>query len=89
MNLIFLVISLYLMTKPLNSLNEESVKQIYGKMYENTKYNSRITVAYTFVFILRRFIFMSIGLFVNNMERGGVQIIALFLINLLFSIYIA
>ena len=32
---------------------------------------------------------MSIGLFENNMERGGVQIISLFFINLLFSIYIA
>jgi hypothetical protein len=58
-------------------------------MYENTKYNSRITLAYTFVFILRRLIFISIGMLVNDHTRGGVQIIGILIINLAFSIYIA
>jgi hypothetical protein len=72
MNLIVLVFSFYLMTRPFKQLRKKSAKKIYGEMYENTKYNTRITLAYTFVFILRRFVFISIGMLNNDKKRGGV-----------------
>jgi hypothetical protein len=43
---------------------------MFGEMYENTKYDSKLCLAYTSLFILRRFLFLSYGLFFEGNEKG-------------------
>ena len=45
-------------------------------------------MAYTLVFVLRRGIFLTIGMFILNQNLGGIQICLLLMLNLLSVVYI-
>jgi len=61
---------------------------MFGEMYENTKYDSKLCLAYTTLFILRRFLFLSYGLFFEGNEKGGLQLVLILLLNLGMMIYL-
>jgi hypothetical protein len=65
------LLSLYIFTRKLKKLNNSKFKRVCGDMYENTKYDSKLCLAYTFLFILRRFLFISYGLFIVDPAKGG------------------
>jgi hypothetical protein len=56
--------SLFILSRNKETLDNEDFKYYFGEMYENTKYDSKVTLAYTFIFILRRFIYLTLGIFV-------------------------
>lgn len=58
-------------------------------MYENTKYDSKLCLAYTSLFIFRRFLYISYGLFIVDPDKGGLQIVLVLLLNLVMLLYIA
>ena len=58
--------SLFILSRTKKMLDNEDFKYSYGELYENTKYSSKITLLYTFIFILRRFIYLTLGIFVTD-----------------------
>ena len=65
------LLSLYIFTRKLKKLNNSKFKRVCGDMYENTKYDSKICLAYTCLFIFRRFLFITYGLFIIDPGKGG------------------
>jgi len=57
-------------------------------MFENTKYDSKLTLIYTPLFIFRRFLFLTYGLFIVDPEKGGLQLVLVLLLNLGMLIYL-
>ena len=80
--------SLYIFSRTKNALNDEHFKYCFGEMYENTKYDTKITLIYTTVFIFRRFIYLTLGAFITDSSFGGIQIVGLLLLNLIVFIYL-
>ena len=66
LDVIVLLFSLYIITIPFKKLRNIKNRGIFGEMYEMTKYKLRSQVAYTFVFVIRRFTFLTIGMFITN-----------------------
>jgi len=64
--------SLYILTRTKKALDDEDFKYFYGEMYENTKYDTKLTLLYTTIFILRRFIYLSLGIFITDSGYAGV-----------------
>lgn len=81
-------LSIYIFTRTKNILNNDHFKYCFGYMYENTKYDTKITLIYTTIFIFRRFTYLSIGLFITDSATGGLQIIGLLLLNLIVFLYL-
>jgi len=65
-HLVLPLMSLFILSRNKETLDNEDFKYYFGEMYENTKYDSKVTLAYTFIFILRRFIYLTLGIFVFN-----------------------
>lgn len=82
------LLSLYIITKTFEQLNKKKFKEIFGEMYENTKYDSKLCLAYTSIFIMRRFLFLSFSLFFKGNEKGGFQLVLILSMNLAMIIYL-
>ena len=65
-HLVLPFMSLFILLRNKDSLHNELFKYSFGELYENTKYNSKVSFEYTSVFILRRFIYLTLGIFVFN-----------------------
>ena len=59
-----------------------------GELYENTKIDSRVRLAYSLIFIIRRGLYLTLGMMILNPKIGGLQIVLLMLLNLLSIVYI-
>ena len=59
-----------------------------GELYENTKIDSRVRLAYSLIFIIRRGLYLTLGMMILNPKIGGLQIGLLMLLNLLSIVYI-
>ena len=59
-----------------------------GELYENTKIDSRVRLAYSLIFIIRRGLYLTLGMMILNPKIGGLQIALLMLLNLLAIVYI-
>jgi hypothetical protein len=59
-----------------------------GELYENTKIDSRVRLAYSLIFIIRRGLYLTLGMMILNPKVGGLQIALLMLLNLLAIVYI-
>ena len=57
---------IYLLSIDLSKLKSEYIQPYIGALYEGKKVNSKFQLAYTLVFVLRRGIFMTIGMFILN-----------------------
>ena len=79
---------LYLQTLDLNKLKSEKLQSYIGVLYTERKYKTKFQLAYTLMFIIRRGIFLTLGMFILNSKLGGVQICCLQMLNLLAIIYI-
>jgi hypothetical protein len=66
----------------------ESMRESIGELYEGIKINTNYTLIYTFLFVLRRFIYLTIETFMQDKKQGGVQIIMILYLNLFTMIYI-
>ena len=64
--------SLYVLTRTKKNLDDENFKYFFGEMYENTKYDTKLTLLYTTIFILRRFIYLTLGIFITDSGLAGV-----------------
>ncbi len=82
------VLSFYILKRSFKQLNNDGLKRVCGEMYENTKYDSKLCLAYTSLFILRRFLFVTYGLFIADTDKGGLQLVLVLLLNLFTLIYL-
>ena len=57
-------------------------------MYENTKFDSKLCLMYTPLFIMKRFLFLTYGIFNEDREKGGVQLVLILHLNLIILIYL-
>jgi hypothetical protein len=64
------------------------LRESIGELYKGIKINTKYTLIYTFLFILRRFIYLTIETFMQDKKQGGVQIIMILCLNLFGMIYI-
>jgi hypothetical protein len=64
--------SLYVLSRTKKALDDENFKYSFGEMYENTKYDTKLTLLYTTIFILRRFIYLSLGIFITDSGLAGI-----------------
>jgi hypothetical protein len=78
----------YLQITDLKRLKSETLKSFIGALYANKRFNTKFQLAYTLIFILRRLIFLSLGMFILNQNLGGFQICCLQMLNLISLIYI-
>jgi len=65
-------LSLYILTKKSDQLKEERMKESIGELYEGIKLKSKYTLIYTFIFVLRRFIYLTIETFIQDKKLGGI-----------------
>jgi hypothetical protein len=71
-----------------HQLEEPSLRECIGEMYEGTRIDSIYQRAYNLVFITRRFIYLTIAVFIQDNKKAGIQIILILYLNLVTSIYI-
>lgn len=81
-------LSLYVITRNVHQLEEPSLRECIGEMYEGTRIDSIYQRAYNLVFMTRRFIYLTIAVFIQDNKKGGIQIILILYLNLVTSIYI-
>jgi len=48
------------------------MRERIGELYKGIKINTKYTLAYTFLFILRRFLYLTIATFIHDKKLGGV-----------------
>lgn len=82
------LLSLYILSRAIKKLKSNKLRRICGDMYENTKYDSKLCLAYTPLFLLRRFLFLTYGLFMVDPAKGGSQLVLVLLMNLGMLIYL-
>ena len=82
------LLSLYIISRTFDKLKSEEFRSIFGDMYENTKFDSKLCLMYTPLFIMRRFLFLTYGLFIVDIEKGGLQLVLILLLNLIILIYL-
>jgi hypothetical protein len=85
------ILSFYIIFKKKNVLEKKGKRRIInfiGEIYESTKINNQYQRAYTFLFLLRRFSFLSIGTFIQDDKYSGIQIISILILNLIWIVFI-
>ena len=82
------VLMLFTITRKQNQLTNTPYSEYFGDLYEGTKIDTKLKLAYSLIFVLRRFIFCTIGMFLLNPNLGGMQIVLLMLLNVLSIAYI-
>ena len=65
------LLSLFNLTRKKKHLHETPFANCAGELYENTKINTRLRIAYTFIFIIRRFLYLTLGMFILDSNLGG------------------
>ncbi len=84
-------LSIYILFKTKKQLEEKgnrNIKFFIGELYESTKIENKLQTAYTLLYLLRRFCFLSIATFIQNENFAGIQIIAILNMNLAWIIYV-
>ncbi len=64
------------------------MRESIGELYKGIKINTKYTLIYTFLFIMRRFIYLTIETFMQENNQGGYQMISILYLNLFAMIYI-
>ena len=82
------ILLVFIITRKKKELHKTPFESYAGELYESTKINTRLRVAYTLIFIIRRGLYLSLGMLLLNPNLGGIQILLLILLNLLSVIYI-
>jgi hypothetical protein len=59
---------------------------MWGTLYEEIRKHKRIQIAYNLFYVLRRFIFVSLGMYIKNNTFGGIQLIIVYISNIIFTI---
>jgi len=65
-------LSLYVLCKKVEELEEESLKECIGEIYEGIRIKTVFQRSYNLVYISRRFFFLSIVIFFDNKKRGSI-----------------
>jgi hypothetical protein len=65
-------LSLYILTKTIDQLKDERMKESIGELYEGIKINTKYTLMYTFLLVLRRLIYLTIETFIKDKKLGGI-----------------
>ena len=65
------ILSLYILSRTIKKLKSDRFRRICGDMYESSRYDSKLNLMYTPLFIFRRFLFLTYGLFIVNPKKGG------------------
>jgi hypothetical protein len=82
------ILSLFIISRKKKELIKTPFSECVGELYESTRIDSKLKLAYTLMFIIRRGIYLTIGMFLLNPNLGGLQITLLMLLNLLAIVYI-
>jgi hypothetical protein len=65
-NILLPFLSLYILTKTIDQLKEKRMKERFGELYEGIKINTKYTLIYTFLLVLRRLIYLTIETFIKD-----------------------
>ena len=76
----------YINYQDLETLKSPSFIKVWGQLYAGLRTNSTIHMLYFLVFALRRALFTYISFY---LEEPSIQLIWLFLLNIMMAIYIA
>ena len=65
------LLSLFIISRKKKHLHGTFFAKCAGELYENTKIDKRSRIAYPLVFIIRRFLFLTSGMFILDSNLGG------------------
>ena len=66
------ILLVFIITKKEKELLETTISKYVGEIYESTKINSKLKIAYTLMFIVRRGLYLSLGMLILNPNYGGI-----------------
>ena len=66
------ILLVFIITKKEKELLETTISKYVGEIYEGTKTNTRLKIAYTLMFIVRRGLYLSLGMLILNPNYGGI-----------------
>ena len=69
-------------------MKEKKFKRYFKALYQDNKINSLFCKAYLLNFLLRRLIYVTMGLVITNQKRLIVQLVITLIMNLLTLIYL-
>ena len=92
MTLLFIVLPVALLLlitiKPSSKeLKKDKHKEVWGVLYEDLRTKSRFQLAFYLVFVIRRSVFLCVGLFIENADYKVWQLLAVFYLNICNSLY--
>jgi hypothetical protein len=67
------------------TLHFERNIETWGSLYEGIKYKTKYELSYNLVYIIRRLIYTSLGMYIKDYREGSRQIIGLLIVNLVMS----
>ena len=68
------ILLVFIITRKKKELYKTPFEKYAGELYESTKINSKLRIAYTLIFILRRGLYLSLGMLILIPNLGGIQI---------------
>ena len=66
------ILTLFIITRKKKELVKTPFAESVGELYENTKIDSKLRLAYTLMFIIRRALYLTLGMFILDPSLGGV-----------------
>ncbi len=65
------ILMVFIITRKKKELFETPFSKYVGDLYESTKIDTRFRIAYTLMFILRRGLYLTLGMFILDSTLGG------------------
>ena len=70
-------------------MGKKELKTMFGVFYEDNKFNSKLKQSYSFILYIRRIIYVSLGMFINEQNKSTFQVISILYLNLMCSVYLS